>query len=278
VRRTLTPTHPAGMASRESAEIGIKSLLECPISLELCNDPVTLLESGITYDRASLSESLQVYPDLEPTTGQRFGQPLHFVANVTLLRIVALVRADTEASTHPHVSASCASAIKAHLLCPLSQKAIEDPVVVHESGIVYDRKELCAALLKQPDLASVTGQQLKTPVKFTPCITVRNLIRLLHGEGQLRIESGGFWTPPVSTRNGQGDPPGAPPRVRGGGGSTRPILDPPPAVPAALRPAAPPAAPAGRPPDATTVADLIGGALALLLFYYLFVFVAWLFF
>jgi U-box domain len=286
-RRTLTPTHPAGMASRESAEIGVKSLLECPISLELSNDPVTLLESGITYDRASLSESLQRYPDLEPTTGQRFGQPLHFVANSTLRRIVELVRADTEASTHPHVSAPCASAIKALLLCPLSQKTIEDPVVVHESGVVYDRKALCAALVKQPDMASVTGQRLTPPVKFTPCITVRNLIRLLHGESQLRIESGGSWTPPASTRNGQGDPPGAPARVRGA--STRPILDPPPAVPAALHPPAPPvaavpappaaaaAAPAGRPPDAPAAAELIGGALTLLLFYYLFVFVAWLF-
>jgi U-box domain len=227
----------------------IEALLECPISLELLHDPVTLLESGITYDRESLRESLRRYPDLEPATGQRFGRPLDFVASVTLLRIVGLVRAATEPSEPQHVSARIASAVKALLVCPISHQTMEDPVVVHDSGIVYDRKSLCAAHMRQPEHEPFTSQRDGHAVKFTPCITARNLIRLLHGETQLRIDKDDFRTPPVATRRGAGDPPGAPTRVRGGGGTRQ--LTSPLAIPAALRP---PAAPAIMEPRAVSAA------------------------
>lgn len=35
-------------------------------------DPVTVMESGLTYDRKSLCTSLLMYPDLEPGTNLSF--------------------------------------------------------------------------------------------------------------------------------------------------------------------------------------------------------------
>lgn len=44
-------------------------------------DPVTLVQSGQTYDRASWCESLLQYPTLWPKTGQHFDQKLSYINN-----------------------------------------------------------------------------------------------------------------------------------------------------------------------------------------------------
>jgi U-box domain len=148
----------------------IRSTLVCPISLDLIDDPVTVLESGITYDRASLCGSLRLYPDLEPSTGQRFGHPIHFTADATVLQILELIR-DEDISE----SSDSQNAITSLLLCPLSLEVMLDPVMVHESGITYDRKSLCTELLLVPDRDPFTNQKFEHPLHYTGSITMRRI-------------------------------------------------------------------------------------------------------
>jgi U-box domain len=70
-----------------AADMDMDSLL-CPISGEPMQDPVTVAESGITYDRKSLCASLLRYPDLDPATGQRFDGPLHYAPSILARRMV----------------------------------------------------------------------------------------------------------------------------------------------------------------------------------------------
>jgi U-box domain len=159
----------------------IKSVLACPISLDLMDDPVTVHESGITYDRESLDDSLRLYPDLEPSTGQRFGHPLHFTADVAVLQILELVRHDDNFE-----SIESQNALKSLLLCPISLEVMEDPVMVHESGMTYDRKSLCTQLLLLPEREPFTNQKYEHPLHYTGSITMRKLVALLCGESKLR--------------------------------------------------------------------------------------------
>jgi TPR repeat protein len=55
--------------------------LTCPISLDCMRDPVILVQSAQTYDKASLCQSLLQYPDLCPNTGQHFDQKLNYISN-----------------------------------------------------------------------------------------------------------------------------------------------------------------------------------------------------
>jgi TPR repeat protein len=59
----------------------MKKRLTCPISLDYMRDPVTLVQSGQTYDKASLCESLLQYPDFCPKTGQHFDEKLSYINN-----------------------------------------------------------------------------------------------------------------------------------------------------------------------------------------------------
>jgi U-box domain len=166
----------------------IKSVLACPISLDLMDDPVTVHESGITYERESLDDSLRLYPDLEPSTGQRFGHPLHFTADVAVLQIIELVRYDDNFE-----SIESQNAVKSLLLCPISLEVMEDPVIVHESGMTYDRTCLCTQLLLLPDREPFTNQKFDHPLHYTGSITMRKIIALLCGESQLhRHDDTGF--------------------------------------------------------------------------------------
>jgi hypothetical protein len=55
--------------------------LTCPISLDYMRDPVTLVQSGQTYDKEFLCESLLRNPDLCPKTGLHFKQKLNYISN-----------------------------------------------------------------------------------------------------------------------------------------------------------------------------------------------------
>jgi U-box domain len=166
----------------------IKSTLVCPISLDLIDDPVTVLESGITYERESLCGSLRLYPDLEPSTGQRFGHPIHFTADLSVLQILDLIRDEDVSET-----SDSQNAITSLLLCPLSLEVMSDPVMVHESGITYDRKSLCTELLLVPDRDPFTNQKFEHPLHYTGSITMRRIIDVVCGESQLqRHDDAGF--------------------------------------------------------------------------------------
>lgn len=85
----LTAADPQELDSN-SASLGVQECLLCPISGEIMRDPVTVMESGLTYDRKSLCSSLLTYPKLEPCTGQRFDHPLHYTANIAIRNMVTM--------------------------------------------------------------------------------------------------------------------------------------------------------------------------------------------
>ena len=60
----------------------------CPISHDVMEDPVLVVQSGITYDHSSLCNSLLEYPDLDPNTNTRFNTMITFVPNVSIRQIL----------------------------------------------------------------------------------------------------------------------------------------------------------------------------------------------
>jgi WD40 repeat protein len=78
-----------------SVSTSVRSRLVCPISLVVMKDPVTLVESGVTYDRKSICRSLLLYPALEPTTGQRYDRPLRYTPNRIVRDMVMMMYGDS---------------------------------------------------------------------------------------------------------------------------------------------------------------------------------------
>ena len=60
----------------------------CPISLAVMEDPVIVVESGITYDHKSLCSSLLEHPDLEPVTRQRYDVMITYTFNIAIRQIL----------------------------------------------------------------------------------------------------------------------------------------------------------------------------------------------
>ena len=65
----------------------------CPITLEVFRDPVTLAQSGITYERAALEDALARQPGVDPETNKEFDGAPTIVANHTLRRLIASLSA-----------------------------------------------------------------------------------------------------------------------------------------------------------------------------------------
>lgn len=57
-------------------------------------DPVTLFQSGLTYDRESLCKSLLNYPKLCPSSNQTFDEKLQYVPNMTAPQLLMLYLGD----------------------------------------------------------------------------------------------------------------------------------------------------------------------------------------
>ena len=60
----------------------------CPISHDVMEDPVVVVQSGITYDHSSLCKSLLEYPDLDPKTSTHFNTMITFIPNVSIRQIL----------------------------------------------------------------------------------------------------------------------------------------------------------------------------------------------
>ncbi len=65
----------------------------CPITLEVFRDPVTLAQSGISYERAALEDALARQPGVDPETNKEFDGAPTIVANHTLRRLIASLSA-----------------------------------------------------------------------------------------------------------------------------------------------------------------------------------------
>ena len=77
---------------RQHSDVSVH--LECPISKEIMRDPVTLVDSGHTYDREYLCRSLLAHPDLEPLTGTRYDRPLSYTDNIFARSMILRLKGD----------------------------------------------------------------------------------------------------------------------------------------------------------------------------------------
>ena len=61
----------------------------CPITLDVMEDPVSVFESGIAYERMALEEALRHNPCLEPLTGKVYAKRLQYSPNVNLRQAIS---------------------------------------------------------------------------------------------------------------------------------------------------------------------------------------------
>ena len=78
-----------GVSEMENSSLSlISESIICPISLDVMEDPVMILQSGITYDHKHLCRSLLEHPDLEPVTGERYDTMITYGPNVTIRKLL----------------------------------------------------------------------------------------------------------------------------------------------------------------------------------------------
>jgi tetratricopeptide (TPR) repeat protein len=82
-------THYAGI--RRNA---VQDILICPISLTLMRDPVTLMQSGHTFDRESLCQWLLINPTRCPFTNVDYGVKLQYGDNIKIRQLLTLYYGD----------------------------------------------------------------------------------------------------------------------------------------------------------------------------------------
>jgi U-box domain len=94
--------HKVEVEGRQGSEMlsAVRDGMTCPISSAVMKDPVTLVESGQTYDRESLCTSLLSYPNLEPATGERFDRPLSYTPNITVRKLIMAQHGDAHYQKH----------------------------------------------------------------------------------------------------------------------------------------------------------------------------------
>ena len=56
----------------------------CPVSLEIMSDPVILVQSGVTYERAMIEECLFRRPGVDPLSGATFEEDARLIPNYAL--------------------------------------------------------------------------------------------------------------------------------------------------------------------------------------------------
>ena len=81
IRRTTPPQRPP--SSGEPPEDYV-----CPISLMVMEDPVMIVQSGITYEREVIEEALRIHPCRDPKTNQEWSEPLTLAPNVLVRKMI----------------------------------------------------------------------------------------------------------------------------------------------------------------------------------------------
>lgn len=72
----------------------IKGALTCPISHDFINDPVTIMQSGHTFDRESSRQWLLKSPARCPATNVDFGEKLQLGDSISARQILTLCMGD----------------------------------------------------------------------------------------------------------------------------------------------------------------------------------------
>ena len=60
----------------------------CPISLDIMQDPVIVVQSGITYERALIEQAMRFNPCRDPATNQEWSEPLTLAPNVLVRKMI----------------------------------------------------------------------------------------------------------------------------------------------------------------------------------------------
>ena len=60
----------------------------CPISLDVMQDPVIVVQSGITYERALIEQAMRFNPCRDPATNQEWSEPLTLAPNVLVRKMI----------------------------------------------------------------------------------------------------------------------------------------------------------------------------------------------
>eukprot|EP00544_Gedaniella_sp_CCMP2646_P012521 CAMPEP_0202482206 /NCGR_PEP_ID=MMETSP1361-20130828/1645_1 /ASSEMBLY_ACC=CAM_ASM_000849 /TAXON_ID=210615 /ORGANISM="Staurosira complex sp., Strain CCMP2646" /LENGTH=384 /DNA_ID=CAMNT_0049110001 /DNA_START=80 /DNA_END=1234 /DNA_ORIENTATION=- len=82
-------THYAGIRRH-----AVQDILICPISLSLMRDPVTLMQSGHTFDRESLCQWLLINPTRCPFTNVDYAVKLQYGDNIKIRQLLTLYYGD----------------------------------------------------------------------------------------------------------------------------------------------------------------------------------------
>jgi TPR repeat protein len=72
----------------------IEDNLECPISHEIMQDPVIIVQTGHTYDRQTLCQWLEKCPTRCPLTNQVYDEKLWFNDNITARKLLTMYKGD----------------------------------------------------------------------------------------------------------------------------------------------------------------------------------------
>lgn len=91
---TLFITYEFHAAPRRRKSEAIGEFLTCPISCDIMRDPVTLVQSGHTFDRESLCQWLLIHPTRCPYTNVDYGVKLQYGDNIVIRQLLTLYKGD----------------------------------------------------------------------------------------------------------------------------------------------------------------------------------------
>ena len=145
---------------QQSAGSGLPDALFCPISLDLMVDPVTVVETGQTYDRAAIKSWLYTH-STDPITNVEL-RSKKLVPNIAIRQMLQAI--DEQTSTGSSES----------LVCPISLELMVDPVILAETGQTYDRATI-ESWLHMHSTDPITNVELRSK-KLVPNIAIRKMV------------------------------------------------------------------------------------------------------
>jgi hypothetical protein len=98
---------------------------QCPISLEIMEDPVILVQSGMTYDRKPISVALAINPGTDPMTNIKFNDEPKLVPNYSLKSLI-------ETWKRHHMAGSIEPHLQPPPPPPISGRSAEDTTVNYQ--------------------------------------------------------------------------------------------------------------------------------------------------
>eukprot|EP01043_Picozoa_sp_COSAG02_P041859 COSAG02_NODE_3509_length_6634_cov_2.750574_4_plen_527_part_00 len=154
------------LKTQEPMHLGTPDALLCPISLEPMIDPVTVVETGQTYEHAAIKGWFYTHCT-DPISNIEL-RSKKLVPNIAIRKMTRTF--DKHTATEVHDS----------LVCPISLELMFDPVILVETGQTYDRLTIESWLLKH-STDPITNTELRSK-KMVPNIAIRKLVQSRQAE------------------------------------------------------------------------------------------------